>query len=72
MVGKSWDDRSGTDSHGLLADLDPTHRHLVVERLDLEPAGQPYPQVHLDRRNPARTNAWSSASTTLITTNLPR
>ena len=46
--GKSWDDPSETDLHDLLADLDLTHRHLVVERLDLEPSGHHYMRVHLN------------------------
>ncbi|MFE9748600.1 hypothetical protein ACFYOT_27140 [Saccharothrix saharensis] len=46
--GKSWDDPSETDLHDLLADLNLTHRHLIVERLDREPAGQHYLQVHLN------------------------
>lgn len=46
--GKSWDGPSETALHDLLADLDLTHRHLVVERLDLEPAGQHFMRVHLN------------------------
>ncbi|MFJ6671641.1 hypothetical protein ACIQMJ_11090 [Actinosynnema sp. NPDC091369] len=46
--GKSWDGPSETDLHDLLADLNLTHRHLIVERADLEPAGQHYMQVHLN------------------------
>jgi hypothetical protein len=46
--GKSWDGPSEAALHALLADLDLAHRHLVVERLDLEPAGQHYMRVHLN------------------------
>ncbi|MYQ40345.1 hypothetical protein B046DRAFT_01380 [Streptomyces sp. LamerLS-316] len=46
--GTQWDDPSAEKLHDLLADMSLTWRFVVVERLDLEPAGQHYMQVHLN------------------------
>ncbi|MFH8605782.1 hypothetical protein ACH4B8_39595 [Streptomyces flaveolus] len=46
--GTSWDDPSDDRLHDLLADMSLTWRFVVVERLDLEPAGQHYMQVYLN------------------------
>ncbi|MFC5034655.1 hypothetical protein ACQFX6_32210 [Streptomyces sp. DSM 41987] len=46
--GTSWDDPSDDQLHDLLADMSLTWRFVVVERLDLEPAGQHYMQVYLN------------------------
>ncbi|TDC38153.1 hypothetical protein E1211_08155 [Micromonospora sp. 15K316] len=46
--GQVWDDPSETTLHDALADLNLTWRFLIVERLDLEPAGQHYMQVFLN------------------------
>ncbi|MFC1415810.1 hypothetical protein [Streptacidiphilus cavernicola] len=46
--GTSWDDPSDDQLHDLLADMSLTWRLVVVERLDLEPAGQHYMQGYLN------------------------
>jgi hypothetical protein len=46
--GKCWDDPSEVVLHDLLADMNLTHRFVIVERLDREPAGAHYMQVYLN------------------------
>ncbi|MET9589636.1 hypothetical protein ABZY45_01525 [Streptomyces sp. NPDC006516] len=46
--GTQWDDPSEEKLHDLLADMNLTWRFVIVERLDAEPAGQHYMQVHLN------------------------
>ncbi|MEW1721096.1 hypothetical protein [Streptomyces sp. NPDC093109] len=46
--GTSWDDPSEVQLHDLLADMNLRWRFVIVERLDLEPAGQHYMQVYLN------------------------
>ncbi|AXG79733.1 hypothetical protein [Streptomyces paludis] len=46
--GTSWDDPSEDKLHDLLADMSLTWRFVIVERHDLEPAGQHYMQVRLN------------------------
>nr|WSS61938.1 hypothetical protein OG284_12190 [Streptomyces sp. NBC_01177] len=46
--GTRWDDPFEEKLHDLLADMSLTWRFVVVERLDLQPAGQHYMQVHLN------------------------
>lgn len=46
--GYTWDDPSEETLYGLLADLAPTHRFVVVERLDRRPRGHHYMQVYLN------------------------
>ncbi|MGW7136801.1 hypothetical protein [Streptomyces xanthophaeus] len=45
--GTSWDDPSEDRLHDQLADMNLTWRYVIVDRLDLEPAGQHYMQVYL-------------------------
>ncbi|MFF5225569.1 hypothetical protein [Dactylosporangium sp. NPDC000521] len=44
--GRTWDDLDPETLADLLAGLDRTHRHLIVERLDLAPRDQHYLQVY--------------------------
>ncbi|WP_435123757.1 hypothetical protein [Micromonospora tulbaghiae] len=46
--GQVWDDPSETTLHDALADMNLSNPFVIVERLDLEPAGQHYMQVHLN------------------------
>ncbi|MFJ8645724.1 hypothetical protein ACIRNI_06335 [Streptomyces sp. NPDC093546] len=46
--GTAWDDPSDERLHDLLADMNLTWRHVIVERLDREPADQHYIQVYLN------------------------
>ncbi|MCQ4208767.1 hypothetical protein [Streptomyces longispororuber] len=46
--GTAWDDPSDEQVHDLLADMNLTHRHVVVARLDREPVDQHYIQVALN------------------------
>jgi hypothetical protein len=46
--GTSWDEPSDDQLHDLLADMSLTWRFVVVQRLDIEPAGQHYMQVYLN------------------------
>ncbi|MEU7278774.1 hypothetical protein AB0A69_08380 [Streptomyces sp. NPDC045431] len=46
--GTAWDDPSEDRLHDLLADMNLTWRHVIVERLDREPEGQHYMQVYLN------------------------
>ncbi|MFE7332073.1 hypothetical protein ACFU8W_45840 [Streptomyces sp. NPDC057565] len=46
--GTPWDDPSEEQLQDLLADMSLTWRIVVVERLDLEPAGQHYMRVYLN------------------------
>ncbi|WP_147471692.1 hypothetical protein [Nocardia stercoris] len=46
--GRTLDDPTDTQVHDLFADLNARRPFAVVERLDREPAGQFYFQLHLD------------------------
>lgn len=46
--GRTLDDPTDTEVHDLFADLNARWMFAVVERLDREPAGQFYFQIHLD------------------------
>ncbi|WP_030343785.1 hypothetical protein [Streptomyces sp. NRRL S-1022] len=46
--GTAWADPTADQLHDLPADMSPTWRFVIVERLDREPAGQHYMQVYLE------------------------
>ena len=46
--GRTWDDPSEETLHALLADLNLTHRFVVVERLGRRPRGHHSMRVHLN------------------------
>lgn len=45
-AGTSWDDLPDDQLHDLLADMSLTWRFVVVQWLDLEPAGQHYMPIY--------------------------
>ncbi|MCC3773298.1 hypothetical protein [Streptomyces sp. UNOB3_S3] len=46
--GDRWDDPSEDTLFDLLSEMNLRHRFVIVERLDSEPNGQHYMQVHLN------------------------